>query len=60
MPFRSDPGLGGASWAAMMRPYGEFRGGLRHLYLMSRIADDDDGTRVGIRHIEDVFVTVHV
>ena len=52
--------LGGRFFLELHRTLGdqEFREGLRRLYLMSRITDEDDGhdaTRVGIRHIEDAF-----
>ena len=52
--------LGGPFFLELYRALGdrEFREGLRKLYLMSQVeddADDYDGTRVGIRHIEEAF-----
>ena len=52
--------LGGQFFLDLYRTLGDraFREGVRRLYLMSQVEDDADsydGTKVGIRHIEDAF-----
>ena len=56
--------LGGQFFLDLYRTLGDraFREGVRRLYLMSQVEDDADsydGTKVGIRHIEDAFQPDH-